>query len=183
MITQLNTPRLTLKRITPSDFQYIFENNTKEEIMQLLGHKSEEDYAKDLMKFEKGSTTYDRSFENFLMIDTRSGLVIGHCGFHNWYMSHRRAELGYGATNDDYKGKGFMSEALEAIIDHGFTGLGLHRIEALVGSNNTPSLRLMNKFGFVKEGVLREHYFIDDKYEDSVVFSKLRADHLLDNKH
>jgi ribosomal-protein-alanine N-acetyltransferase len=71
-----------------------------------------------------------------------------------------------------------MTEALQAIIDYGFTKMNLHRMEALVSTGNVPSLRLMEKYNFVKEGVLRQHYYTADKYDDSVMFSKLYQEYM-----
>ena len=62
-------------------------------------------------------------------------------------------------SDDNYKQKGLMSEAVEAIIDYGFNALRLHRIEAFIGPDNVASLRLIKKMHFVQEGILREHYF------------------------
>ena len=74
-----------------------------------------------------------------------------------------------------------MTEAVSSIIDYGFTKLKLHRIEALVGSNNIPSLKIMEKNHFIKEGLLRQHFYVTDKFEDSVLFSKL-YDEYIDQK-
>ncbi|GAA4461501.1 hypothetical protein GCM10023093_06270 [Nemorincola caseinilytica] len=63
-------------------------------------------------------------------------------------MTYRRA----------YRNKGYMTEAMQAVIAHGFGQMGLNRIEAFVGTRNEPSLRLMQHFGFTKEGLLRSHY-------------------------
>lgn len=170
----LETERLILKRLTPTDLNYIFENYTEFEIRQLLGHETDADFSKEKNKFEKGYTTYNRSFEFFQMIDKLSSLIIGGCGFHNWYPDHRRAELGYSITKESFKRQGLMTEALKVIIEHGFSSMQLHRIEALVGTRNLPSLRLMERLSFEKEGVLKQHYFIDGIYEDSAIFGKLR---------
>ena len=69
-----------------------------------------------------------------------------------------------------------MSEAVEAIIRYGFSELNLNRIEAIVGPENAPSLRLMEKNGFVQEGRLRKHYPAGDGFEDSLVFGLLREE-------
>ena len=172
----LTTPRLILKILSPEDFIYTFENNSESEIKKILGHNSDEEYLKEKNKYENGYTTYNRSFKYFQIIKKNSGTIIGGCGFHNWYPDHRRAELGYVITEEEFKGKRIMSEALEVVIDYGFNKLNLHRIEALVGTNNIPSLKLMGKFNFVKEGVLRQHYFVNNQFEDSVIFSKLHSD-------
>lgn len=169
----IETNRLTLKGLTPEGMTDIFEQYSKSEIKKLLGHRSEEDYQKEAYKQQNGYSCYNRRFKLFLLTDKATGTIIGRCGLHNWNPEHSRAEIGYAMEDEQYKRKGLMSEAVEAIIDHGFTKMELHRIEALVGTWNIPSLRLMEKNNFIKEGVLREHWLTNGKLEDSVVFSRL----------
>jgi ribosomal-protein-alanine N-acetyltransferase len=179
----IETERLILKGLSPEDMKQIFENCSKPEIKEILGHRSEEDYLKEENKYKKGYSTYNRSFKLFLLTDKASGTIIGRCGIHNWYAEHSRAEIGYVMQDEDYKRKGLMTEALDAVIGFGFNKLNLHRIEALVGTGNVPSLRLMEKYNFVKEGVLREHYYIDGKHEDSILFSKLYDEYVKEKKN
>lgn len=169
----LETKRLLLKGLSPDDMKHIFENYSIPEIKEILGHRSEEEYLKEESKYKNGYSSYNRSFNLFLLTEKESGTIIGRCGIHNWNVDHRRAEIGYVMGDELYKRKGFMTEALGAVIEYGFEKLNLNRIEALVGIGNVPSLRLMEKFNFVKEGVLREHYYASDRFEDSVLFSKL----------
>ncbi len=172
----LTTDRLLLKKLTPKDYCNLFENYSKEEIKFILGHASDEEFEKEKYKFENGYSTYNRSFLYFQIIDKTSMQIIGGCGFHNWASEHRRAELGYSLTNKSFKRKGIMSEVLPVILDYGFNQMNLHRIEAIVGPDNIPSLRLIEKFHFQKEGVLREHYSVDNLLEDSIIFSRLVTD-------
>lgn len=169
----IETERLRLIGISPDDIKYIFKNLTKLEIKKLLGHRSEEDYLKEESKYKNGYSSYNRSFILFLLTDKESDTIIGRCGLHNWNIEHRRAEIGYVMEDEKYQRKGLMTEAINAIIDYGFKKMNLNRIEALVGIGNIPSLSLMKKYKFKKEGVLRQHTIISDKFEDSVVFSKL----------
>lgn len=173
----IETERLILKGLSPFDMKRIFENYSKAEIKKLLGHRSEEEYQKEEYKQRNGYSTYNRRFRLFLLTDKASELIIGRCGFHNWNEEHKRAEIGYVMSGDAYKRKGLMSEAVEAIIRHGFDNMGLNRIEALVGSANIPSLRIMEKYNFIKEGLLRQHVQISGQYEDSILFSKLRDEY------
>ena len=50
-----------------------------------------------------------------------------------------------------------MSEALTAILDYGFDVMDLNRVQVLAMPRNARSLRLAERLGFVREGVLREH--------------------------
>ncbi len=173
----IETSRLTLKGLTPEGMTNIFEQYSTPEIKKLLGHRSDEDFQKEAYKQQNGYSCYNRRFKLFLLADKTTGTIIGRCGLHNWNPEHSRAEIGYAMEDEQYKRKGLMSEAVEAIIEHAFTKMELHRIEALVGTWNTPSLRLMEKNKFVKEGVLREHWLTNGIFEDSVVFSRLHRDY------
>jgi ribosomal-protein-alanine N-acetyltransferase len=169
----IETTRLLLKGLSPEDMTTLFENNSKSKIKKILGHRTENDYQKEESKYKNGYSCYNRSFKLFLITNKTSDTIIGRCGIHNWNPEHRRAEIGYIMEDDNYKRKGLMTEALGAVIEYGFNKMNLHRIEALVGSKNIPSLKLMEKYNFIQEGLLRQHYFINNKYEDSLVFSKL----------
>lgn len=174
----LETKRILLKGLSPEDMTFLFENHSKTEIKKILGHRSDEEYELEAYKQKNGYASYNRRFLLFLLSDKTTGLIIGRCGIHNWNVDHRRAEIGYNLSDENYKRKGLMTEALGAVMDYGFAQLNLHRIEALVGAGNIPSLRLMEKYGFVKEGQLREHYLVAENHEDSLVFSKLQQEYL-----
>lgn len=173
----LESPRLILKGLSPATFTHIFAHFDKDKIKELLGHHTEEDYLTEEKKQKNGYASYNRTFILFLLIEKESQKVIGRCGIHNWNVEHRRAEIGYQMTDETYKNKGFMTEAVEAIIAYGFGKLNLNRLEALVGSTNTPSLRLMKKFGFIQEGLLRQHMPAGDTFGDSVMFSQLQEEY------
>ena len=99
---------------------------------------------------------------------------------HVWYLDHNRAEIGYALTDNPEKSKGLMTEAMNSILKYGFEEMKLHRIEAFIGPENIPSLKLVAKFNFKKEGVLRQHYFKNDKMEDSAVFALLKDEYAHD---
>jgi ribosomal-protein-alanine N-acetyltransferase len=155
----------------------MFETLSEAEIMNLLDLVDEEALHKEKQKYENGLSTYNRSFVNFQIIDKASGEILGACGFHTWYTEHARAEIGYALTNENTKAKGMMSEAMKAVLHYGFEHMRLNRVEALIGPNNTPSLKLAAKFGFTQEGRLRSHYFKNGIMEDSMVFGLLREEY------
>jgi ribosomal-protein-alanine N-acetyltransferase len=173
----IETARLLLKGLTPKDVFAIFSTLPKAEIMEVMGHRNEEEYQQEEHKHLNGYAAYNRQFLYFLMVDKATGKIIGRCALHNWNPDHRRAELGYRMIEEDFKRKGLMSEAVKALVEYGFGEMGLHRIEALVGAENVPSIRIIEKNGFVREGLLRKHYFINGNYMDSILYAKLKAEH------
>ena len=171
---EIETDRLILKKITPEVYDFVFANYSEPEIMAFFNFTKKEDFEKDREKFEKGLSTHNRSFVYFQLIDKDSKKMIGWCGYHTWYLDHDRAEIFYVFKDDKFSGKGLMTEAMKVVINYGFNEMNLHRIEAFVSPENLPSLNLIQKVNFTKEGHLREHYLNNGKAEDSLVFSLLK---------
>ncbi|MCF6131613.1 GNAT family N-acetyltransferase [Flavobacterium wongokense] len=172
----LETERLFLKKLTPETFTYIFENLPKAEIKKLLGLTTDAEFDKEKQKSEGGYVTYDRTIVAFLLVSKETNETIGRCGFHNWYKDHRRAELGYTMLKEEEKRKGYMGEAVKAIIAYGFNTMNLNRIEACIGPENLASQALVKRNGFTLEGHLRQHFVRDEIAGDSLIFSLLKED-------
>jgi [ribosomal protein S5]-alanine N-acetyltransferase len=173
---ELTTPRLRLRKLTPEVYAHIYSTMDDAQLMEFLGLDADALY-KEKDKFKGGLTTFRTSILGFQVINKATGTVMGMCGYHNWYTNHSRAELGYHLTSDAYKQQGFMTEALETVIDYGFNQMGLNRIEALIAPQNIPSRRLLERYGFTKEGVLHQHYFVDGIHEDSEIYRLLKKDY------
>lgn len=172
----IETDRLKLRKITPDVMEYVYSVHTDDELMAFFGITSPEILEKEKQKFRNGLTTFNRSYLNFVIIDKQTNTVLGACGYHTWYVEHNRAEIGYGLYDDAHKQKGYMSEAVTAMLAYGFNDMKLHRIEAMTADYNTASIRILEKSGFVYEGRLREHYNVNGKMEDSVLFGLLKKD-------
>lgn len=171
---EIHTERLILRSLTQDVYDHVFSDYSEDALQDFFG--GHEALEKNRSRYEKGLTTFNRSFHNFQLLLKDSGELIGTCGFHTWYTEHSRAEIGYDITNPGHWGKGYMSEAVREIIRYGFERLSLNRIEALVAPGNNASLSILQKFGFVKEGYLRSHYFKNGNMEDSVMYGLLKED-------
>lgn len=155
----------------------LFTTCSDADIMQFLGLSSAAELATEQHKFRGGYTTHHITFRSFVLIDKESLLVAGRAGYHTWVPMHSRAEVGYAIHDEAQRSKGYMGEAMRAIVAHGFEHMGLNRIEALIGRQNTPSLRLVARLGFVQEGILRQHYCKNGVIEDSICFSLLKQEY------
>ncbi len=173
----LTTERLILKKLTPEGFICLFENYSDDEIKKQLGLTSEEELIKEKAKSRGGYTTYDRTIVAFLLVLKSSNETIGRCGYHNWYKDHHRAEVGYALNKEEHKRKGYMSEALNVILEYGFNSLNLNRIEACISPANIASQSLIKKHGFTREGYLRQHFIRNAEIQDSLIFSLLKEEY------
>lgn len=101
--------------------------------------------------------------------------IIGTCGFHNWKKEHARAEIGY-EMDPRYWGQGLMREAVLAILEYGFTEMGLNRVEAFVTAGNVKSLSFLERNGFIREGTLRQYEWARGCHQDQWICSLLKQD-------
>ncbi|MEO6818782.1 MAG: GNAT family N-acetyltransferase [Ginsengibacter sp.] len=100
--------------------------------------------------------------------------IIGTAGFNNFTKQHR-ANLGYDLQTAFWN-KGYVTEALQAILQFGFTALEINRIEAEVMQGNTASEKVLTKLGFKNEGILRQWMHWNETYYDMTMFSLLRKE-------
>lgn len=104
------------------------------------------------------------------------GEAIGGIGFHGKNtvpgIAHKD-EIGYWLATD-YRGKGIMTEAVKAICAYGFSVRNLVRIEAPVYDFNKESAAVLERNGFVCEGIMRKAYFRNNEYHDAKLFALVR---------
>jgi RimJ/RimL family protein N-acetyltransferase len=103
------------------------------------------------------------------------GTVIGTCTLTSFHAESGRAEIGF-ALGRKHRGRGYMSDAVAGLLDYAFGPLGLRRLEADVDPRNGPSLRLLERMGFRREGLLRERWVTGGEVQDSIFMGLLRHD-------
>lgn len=87
------------------------------------------------------------------------------------------AYLGYWIDGEE-QSKGFVTEAIEAVMDFAFVAADLHRIQAAIMPQNPKSLRVIEKLGFRKEGYAERYLQIAGRWEDHLLFAKTREEHV-----
>jgi [ribosomal protein S5]-alanine N-acetyltransferase len=103
------------------------------------------------------------------------GEMIGTVGLLRFDFEHRHAEVGY-EIGQHWWGRGLTPEAAAAVIQYGFSVLGLHRIEAGVLPGNDGSVRVLQKLGFLEEGTRRDYLHVKGRFHSFRWFSLLETD-------
>jgi|SRR5690554_1933777 len=93
-------------------------------------------------------------------------------GFINTLYNRGQVSLFIGEKSE--WGKGLSTEIVQAITQHGFENLNLHRIEAGCYESNLASLRVFLKSGYTVDGFLRDHVIHHDQYEGCFLLSILK---------
>jgi diamine N-acetyltransferase len=102
--------------------------------------------------------------------------LVGNTGLFNLEWTNRCAEFGIFIGDKSYWDKGYGTEALELILQHGFNTLNLNRIYLRVYATNARARRSYEKAGFVLEGTLREAVYRRGRYLDMHVMSVLHSE-------
>ena len=112
-------------------------------------------------------------------MEATGGPLVGTCTLARLDPANRRAELGF-ALGRAFWGRGYIAAALPAVLGFAFDRLGLHRVFADTDPRNAPSIRTLERQGFRREGVLREHYLVQGEPQDAIVYGLLRSEWIRD---
>lgn len=116
------------------------------------------------------------SNESFLICRTEDDAIVGQINLSQIFRkAFQNAYLGYQLFNG-YTGSGYMTEAVELVLKFAFEKLKLHRIEANVQPNNKPSIAVLQRNGFTKEGFSKRYLKINRKWRDHERWAIIRED-------
>jgi RimJ/RimL family protein N-acetyltransferase len=171
----ITTERLILRGYTYDDIP---------DIVDFVSHPSVARATPEIEATEPGARKYidvQRSYQPFeqdrcfdLAIEHKeTGKVIGLLSLVR--RKHQQAEIGW-ALGIGYRGQGFATEAASALVEFGFTALGLHRIQAETSITNSGSRGVMERLGMTQEARLRETTFRDGEWQDSLIYGLLAGE-------
>ena len=105
------------------------------------------------------------------------GPILGAVTLFAFVEGSRRAETGYILARAAW-GQGLIQEAMMALLNYGFTQLGLRRVEADIDPRNARSARSLERMGFRREGHLRERWIVEGEVSDSALYGLLAKEWL-----
>jgi ribosomal-protein-serine acetyltransferase len=111
-------------------------------------------------------------FQTAIEVD---GAIAGVVGLHRVDWDNRATSIGYWLAAD-HQGRGTMTEAVGALVDHAFGAWGLHRVVIEAATGNVRSRAVPQRLGFREEGVRRGAERHGDEYLDLVTYAMLATD-------
>ncbi|HTD99104.1 MAG TPA: GNAT family N-acetyltransferase [Mucilaginibacter sp.] len=157
---ELATPRLLLRRVRMDDAEEIFKLRSDEKVNELIDRVTATS-IEDAHDFINKIIDIQNNNEGMMWVITlkNNPKLIGTIVYWNIVKEKDEAEVGYELL-PAYHGKGIMQEALSKVIEYGFQILKLKTIVADPKAVNEPSVRLLEKCGFVKTGTTDNGYLI-----------------------
>ena len=177
----LTTERLVMRQLSAADAPALFAMRSDDRVMQHIGRPMATTLqdATDLIDRIAADRTANTGITWALTLKASSSrsiegddTLIGTIGYYRLKLEHHRGEIGY-MLGFDHWGKGLMGEALDAAVGCGFERFKFHSIEAVTDPRNTASNTLLERHGFMREGLFKEDYYWNGEFLDSAVWSKL----------
>jgi RimJ/RimL family protein N-acetyltransferase len=173
-----STTRLLLEEITKNDLQLVHELHSIPELDEFntLGiPKDLEETKKVIQSGIDDQSKNPRSEFAWKISLKESGKVIGLAGMFPSNDRFRLAEIYY-KIHPDFWGQGFATEVARELVRFGFDELKLHKVEAGVASENSRSIRVLEKIGMTKEGLRRKILPIRGEWKDNYHFAIVEDD-------
>ncbi|NLW69587.1 MAG: GNAT family N-acetyltransferase [Eubacteriaceae bacterium] len=129
-------------------------------------------YQRQLIRDEKKNREAGSGIDYWIFLKS-TGKLIGKASVFCIVMGNfSNCMLGY-KLDSAHQGKGYMHEALQAVVDNMFTVVGIHRIEINMIPRNTKSIKVAERLGFVREAKSREFIRINGVWEDHYRYVRL----------
>jgi RimJ/RimL family protein N-acetyltransferase len=163
----IQTPRLTLRELTPDDAPFMLELLNSPGWLTYIGDRNVHNVA-DAKKYleERTIPSYQKHNFGFYAVELRDAqVVIGTCGIAQRDFLHD-PDIGF-AFLPEYNGQGYALEAAQAVMEFAQQDLGIQRILAFTLPINKPSIRLLEKIGLRSTGTIQ----IPDDPEELLLFA------------
>ena len=179
----LTSSRLVLRWLEDTDAADLFAIFSNQQAMRFWSSLPWTDMAEalDLINSVRRHFAADSLYQ-WGVVRREDGALIGTCTLAHIDAQNRRAEIGF-MLRPDCWGQGYMSEALSTLLRFAFEELAMHRIEADVDPRNGPSIRLLERLGFQREGLLRERWLVGQEVNDTVFYGLLQREWLARDRH
>jgi RimJ/RimL family protein N-acetyltransferase len=167
----INGEKITLGPLKPSDFDSLFRWSNNPEIARMNESLRPQDWPSQHERWMNSGK--DPSKVIFAIRPREQPGIIGFLQIGNIDAIHHTALIGLTIGEIVNRRQGFGTEAMRLAIDYCWNHLNLSRLSLTVFQHNEAGLRLYQRTGFKKEGVLRRALFIDGRWIDVVIMAAL----------
>ena len=174
---QIESPRLLLRMVQEQDIADLLEVNGDEQVTRHLPYATWTSMADGHAWLERmaGLQAIGTALQ-LVVLEREHGKAIGTCLLLRYEERSEMVELGY-VLGRAHWGRGLMHEALGALLAQAFGAMGLRRVEAQINPSNGASVRLIERLGFTKEGLLRQRWLKDGQPYDVAWYGLLRDEY------
>ncbi len=173
----IETERLLLKKYSESDLENIYKLKSEPLVWKYSTVAVSTDMNDSIKYLSSLLRNYDDSkfcFEALYLKDSRK--YIGEAGVLSFYQHDLRAVVGFNLLPEFWK-HGYATEITNGLVKYLFTEMNVERVEALVMEENEASRKVLEKSGFIIEGLLRNFAWINQKFVNVCYYGIIKSDY------
>jgi ribosomal-protein-alanine N-acetyltransferase len=171
----IKTENYLLRQITDTDLENIFLGLSNPEVIKYYGISySTLEETKEQLKFYRDLEMNSTGIW-WAICSLNNEEFYGAIGFNNRNLIHHNTEIGYWLL-PQFWGKGIVKNVLPMVCNFAFNELQLHRIVAMIESENIASRKTVEQFGFNYEGTMKQCEFKDGRWIDLEIFAIIKTD-------
>lgn len=172
----IQSKRLLLRRFSLEDNHSMRANWASDPTVQKLYSEPTYETASEAEGFlEKVISNYENPlyYRWAIALADEPDNCIGQIAYFLVNEKNHWAELEY-CIGKEYQNKGYMTEAIRAVVEFGLKQMNLHKVQVCHKEGNHSSKRVIEKNHFVYEGTLRDYFYMDEVYVDRLYYSLLK---------
>jgi RimJ/RimL family protein N-acetyltransferase len=167
----LSGQKVNLRALEPSDYELIWRWMNDTVSMVYWGRPGNTVSLSEIARQEDSQALRGNSRK--YMVETKDGAAIGIVDYYDLDWQARSAWVSILIGEEDFWGGGYGTDAMRTLLAYLFRQLGLHRITLTTHESNERAQRSYEKSGFVREGILRDWAYFNDRWVNGVLMSVL----------
>jgi len=169
--------KITLRALEPEDLDFLFQIENNVDLWE-VSH-TQTPYSKYTLKkyLENAHRDIYEVKQLRLVIETLNNKTIGLIDVYDFDPKNKRAGIGIVISDKQERQKGYAAEALNLLCNYAFSHLQLHQVFAAIGLENTSSIKLFEREGFVKTGTKKDWNFYNNRFYDELFYQKINSEH------
>ncbi len=164
---------ISLRALEPTDLDFLYQiennevfwsvSNTQKPFSRFILQQYLENSHQDIYQIKQ---------LRLIIIENKTENAVGMIDIFDFEPKHKRAGVGI-LIQPSFQSKGYASEALKLLISYAFKHLDLHQIYSNITEDNTKSIQLFSKAGFVKIGIKKDWTFSNGEFKNELLYQKI----------
>ncbi len=174
----VQTERLELRPFAPTDLEALVAIQSRPDVARYLyWDPRTAAEVREALDAKVRSTAIVAEGDNLSLaaVLRDSGQLIGDCSLRWISAQHRQGEIGF-VFHPDHHGRGYATEAAEALLALAFDDLGLHRVVGRLEARNEASARVLERVGMRREAHLVENEHVKGEWQSEVIYALLERE-------
>lgn len=164
---------ISLRALEPTDLDFLYQiennetfwtvSNTQKPFSRFILQQYLENSHQDIYQIKQ---------LRLIVVENKSENPVGMIDLFDFDPKHKRAGIGI-LIRPSAQNKGYASEALKLLINYTFKHLDLHQVYSNITEDNTTSIQLFRKAGFIETGLKKDWTYSNGEFKNELLYQKI----------